>query len=295
MNKALRIKMCRMGLAVFIALLVQHYAGLTQGFWVPMTTMIVLQASLGSTLRRGLQRFLGTLLGILIGSAIVIFVHQDWLAQTLLVLTVFLAFYAKAFNITNYGIFVVPLSAMVVMLIATVAPNETLHLIPARCYDTGLGALIAVIMSALFLPTGQIRALKESFIRTEEAITQYLLSFQKDAKSLTDARNLLEQSLSNNRTLYADAFYEIVWLPKKRRALHKTMLGFEETAQLLCGLENVYAEADHALKLDILKTTRSLAKGKPRTNSTEAQSASSELWGHYAKGLNAACQEKASG
>ncbi|PIQ42588.1 MAG: hypothetical protein COV52_00310 [Gammaproteobacteria bacterium CG11_big_fil_rev_8_21_14_0_20_46_22] len=287
MNKALPIKMLRMGLAVFIALLVQDYAGLTQGFWVPMTTMIVLQASLGSTLRRGLQRFLGTLLGILIGSTIVVFIHDAWLAQALLVLTVFLAFYAKAFNITNYGIFVVPLSAMVVMLIATVAPNETLHLIPARCYDTGLGALIAVIMSAVFFPVGQIRTLKESFIRTENAVKQYLLSFQKDAKSLNDARNLLEQSLSENRTLYADAFYEIVWLPKKRRALHETMLGFEKTAQLLCGLENVYAEADHALKLQILKATRALSKARKATPHKDDQKPSETLWHQYLAALEA--------
>lgn len=85
-----------------------------------------------------------------VGTAVSTLAHQPWEFNVLLVLMLFVAYYLKSFNILNYAIFVVPITAMVVMLVSTVDPQDASSLVLARCYDTTIGALIAIIASFLF-------------------------------------------------------------------------------------------------------------------------------------------------
>ena len=107
----------RMAIAMFIAVLIYRLSNVTQGFWVPLTVAIVMQTTTAATLRKGLQRFLGTVIGIMIGILLLHLVHSAWMIDALLICFLFLAYALKSFNLVNYGIFVVPLSIMVTLLV----------------------------------------------------------------------------------------------------------------------------------------------------------------------------------
>lgn len=277
-------KTIRYFFAILIAMFVARYFSFTQGFWIPLTTAIVLQGTLGSTLRKGLQRFVGTILGILLGTIFVLCFHNMWVIQALLVITLFVAYYLKACNILNYGIFVVPLSAMVVMLVSVLVPAEAHALIWARCYDTTIGALIAVVMAALFFPQSQLKLLKLSVEKTEAALLNYYAGFMKGSGALHQARLELEESLSDNRTLYADAFYELMWMPKRRLAMRQFIDASSERLQLFVGLEGLFQSANENLKIDIMRYTQRLSKGvEPVLKASDELSddPSMQLWRAY--------------
>lgn len=278
--------LCRYGLAIFIASLVGFYGSLLQSFWVPLTTAIVLQPTLGATLRKGWQRLVGTLLGIVIGGAVVLYLPHSWLIEFFLVLFLFLAYYAKAFNILNYGIFVVPLSMMVVMLLAELVPHEAHSLILARCYDTLIGAFVAVIVSVIFFPVSQKKLLLASFQATEEAADAYLLSLatKNNYEECVVMRRKFEDCLSKNRNLYANAFYEFFWQKRKVAIYKRELILFEELGKLLLGVEDILTQAEIKLQRLISDWLLCLGKNKIQESAivlNEKESPLIRLWLAY--------------
>ena len=122
----------RVSIAVFFSVLLYRYFSILQGLWIPLTIIIVMQGTTAATFRKGLQRFLGTLIGAILGSLIYIYVKNPIYLDIILVLSFFIAYYMKASIMVNYGIFVIPITIMVVVLVSNFLPNEAYALIPAR-------------------------------------------------------------------------------------------------------------------------------------------------------------------
>lgn len=60
----------RIGISLFIASLIATIFFHSHGYWIAFTTIIVAQPYFGATLKKGLQRSMGTISGIIIGTAI---------------------------------------------------------------------------------------------------------------------------------------------------------------------------------------------------------------------------------
>ena len=56
----------RLGLTVAVAAAVAEISGLARGYWLPLTVLFVLRPDFGSTFTRGLQRYIGTALGVVL-------------------------------------------------------------------------------------------------------------------------------------------------------------------------------------------------------------------------------------
>lgn len=157
----------RSAIVVFLSVIIYHVFSLTQGYWVTMTAVIVVQATVGATLRKGFQRFLGTLLGVMIASLLLLWIHDRFMIEILMILFLFFTYFFNPYtsNLINYGFIMIPLSIMVVFLIALTNPEKiNAGLVYARFYDTVIGAALGVLGSLFLFPNktkGEFNTSKE--------------------------------------------------------------------------------------------------------------------------------------
>ncbi len=137
----------RLAICVAIGDAIGRGMSLQRTYWIPMTIAIVLKPDFTSTFARGVLRIGGTLTGLVIATALFHFFHFD--VTTDIVLLAVCALLLRWIGPANYGIFVVAVSAMVVLLIAMtgVPPGEV---IAARAMNTVIGGSLALITYALW-------------------------------------------------------------------------------------------------------------------------------------------------
>jgi uncharacterized membrane protein YccC len=139
---ALRLSVCLgIGDAVGRALSLQRT------YWIPMTIAIVLKPDFTATFSRGVLRILGTFAGLVLATVLFHFIHTG-LFTDIVLLSLF-TFLLRWIGPANYGIFVIALSAMIVLLIATtgVSPREV---IAARAINTAGGGILAMLAYLLW-------------------------------------------------------------------------------------------------------------------------------------------------
>jgi uncharacterized membrane protein YccC len=114
----------------------------SESHWIPLTIFVVLQPNYQSTLSRGLQRAVGTMLGAGLGAAIVGLDHLS-LAATAIVASICIATAYGLFQV-SYGLYSLLLTAFVVVLFDYLGISATTSA-PARILDTLIGAAIALV------------------------------------------------------------------------------------------------------------------------------------------------------
>ena len=132
---------------------------LVQGFWVPLTALVVSLTitSSSAAFRRGFQRVSGTLFGVVLGSCGILLIKHTAIFLVLLVLTATLAYWSKCIS-RYYGLFVCLITTLVAMLLASFFNQQRLllwTLLEYRLIDTFCGALVAYVCSLLFMPRHQ--------------------------------------------------------------------------------------------------------------------------------------------
>jgi len=128
---------------------------LQRAYWLPMTVAIVLRPDFTATFTRGILRIAGTFAGLLLATGLFHFLSTG-IASDIALLALF-AFLLRWIGPANYGIFVIALSAFIVLLIAVsgVDPNPV---IAARALNTALGGALALVAYWLWPTWEQTKA-----------------------------------------------------------------------------------------------------------------------------------------
>lgn len=150
--------------------------GVAHGYWIPMTVAIVLRADYAATLNYGLLRVAGTVLGLLLTTALIHVLPADpWVRLAVLAL---LCAGFRYFGNVHYGIAVACLTGMVVLLLtfAGEAPEPT---VIARLIATVIGSAVALTAYALW-PTWEKGRTRETLADLLRAYTTYLTSLAAD-------------------------------------------------------------------------------------------------------------------
>jgi hypothetical protein len=95
---------------------IYRHFGFGNGYWIPMTALIVLRPGLTDTVNRALARTLGTLAGAILASTVL--AHLQPSPPVLVVLVLLFAWLAYSLNNVNYGLFTLCLTAYIVSLLA---------------------------------------------------------------------------------------------------------------------------------------------------------------------------------
>lgn len=123
------------------ALVAAHLFAVSNGYWVPMTALLVLKPDVHQTLGRGLARVFGTLVGAGMATLLALWLHPNPLA-----LAGFIALFGwLCFSLANvnYGLFTVCITAYIAFLLS-VTGQPTKSIAVHRIANTLLGGGIAL-------------------------------------------------------------------------------------------------------------------------------------------------------
>lgn len=139
----------RLAICVCLGEALGHILNFQRTYWLTMTIAIVLRPDFAATYVRGVLRIAGTMTGLLLATALFHFPPAGRTAEIAL-LAIF-AFLLRWIGPANYGVFVIAISAFIVLLLAItgVAPADA---ITARAINTLIGGGIA-LAAYLIWPT----------------------------------------------------------------------------------------------------------------------------------------------
>jgi uncharacterized membrane protein YccC len=127
----------RLGATVAVGAALYRWLDLRHGYWVPLTVLFVLRPDFGSTFTRGLQRYIGTVAGVLLATLLAAALHPGPYALAALVTVLAVGMFA--FILANYALFTASATAFIVFLSSFGGTPE---------YDTALERLLASVIGA---------------------------------------------------------------------------------------------------------------------------------------------------
>ncbi len=177
-----------------------------RSYWIPMTIVLVLKPEFATTFSRGVLRIGGTILGLLLATALFHFLPIHTVME--IVLIGLFTFMVRWVGPANYGVFGVMISALVVLLLTIngVSPKEV---IIARGFNTAIGGVLALI-AYLAWPTWERSRVGDSLAALLAAYREYFsvvarwyveketadtLAMEKARQNSRTARTNLESSL----------------------------------------------------------------------------------------------------
>ena len=138
----------RLTLCMTVAEIARQYLPIERPYWVLLTVAIVLKPDFGSVFTRAVQRGAGTLLGVLLGSALLAVLPRDgWVLVALAGTAAILPWARNA----NFGLFSVFQTPVIILLLDLALPPGP-GLVAARLTDTLIGCGIVLTFGYLLWP-----------------------------------------------------------------------------------------------------------------------------------------------
>src|SRR2546430_8629448 len=146
-----------------------------RSYWIPMTIVLVLKPEFAVTFTRGVLRVTGTILGLLLATALFHFLPIH-VATEIIMIGVF-TFLMRWIGPANYGVFAVMISALVVLLLTIngVSPKEV---ILARGLNTAVGGVLA-LLAYLAWPTWERSRVGDNVAAVARAYGKYFFAGAK--------------------------------------------------------------------------------------------------------------------
>ncbi|TCM46807.1 FUSC family protein [Kribbella sp. VKM Ac-2568] len=171
--------------ALALAVLVADLTGVGHSFWVVLGTLSVLRSNALTTGQNVVHALAGTVVGILIGVALIFTVGSDtmafWFILPIAVLFAGLAPAAISFAAGQAGF-----SVVILILFSLIQPaGWELGLV--RIEDVTLGAVVSLVIGVVFWPRGAVPALRQALSEALSDSARYLGSSVAYAVSRCDA------------------------------------------------------------------------------------------------------------
>ncbi|WP_029433881.1 FUSC family protein [Blastococcus sp. URHD0036] len=138
----------RLALCMTIGEIARQLLPLERPYWVLLTVAIVLKPDFGSVFTRAVQRGIGTLLGVLIGSLLLAVLPRDAWVLVAMAVAAGLLPWARAANFGLFSVFQTP----VIILLLDLAMSGGPGLVAARMVDTLVGCAIVLVFGYALWP-----------------------------------------------------------------------------------------------------------------------------------------------
>lgn len=201
----------RCGVCLALAVVGERYAGISHGYWIPMTTAIVLKPDFAGTFSFGLLRVIGTLLGLALTTALVHFAFGgEW---SRVVLYAIFCFGFRLLTTMHYAIGVMLLTSLIVILLSFegLAPGDTMI---ARAVGTSVGSALA-LLAYIVWPTWESRRIRPALAEMVDAYRKYFLAVLDDA---TRVRAEIRRAARSARTNAQASLDRLRNEPRRKRA-----------------------------------------------------------------------------
>jgi uncharacterized membrane protein YccC len=208
-DSALLRHAARMAVAVCIGAAVAAVLGVVKAAWITFTVVIVLQPDSGSTVRRAVQRVLGTIVGA--GAAAVLVPALR--SPTLIGIVLFpLSALGLALRPLNYGLFTL-LVTPVFLLMAELTSGDW-HLVRERIVNTLIGGGIALAAQLLW-PSRERDQLNERLAALFQRLRDYLDQVLTDPRLEPPARRAFGLSVLNADSSFQRHLGEVAEPPER--------------------------------------------------------------------------------
>ena len=157
-RKRLVIHACRTALAAGLCWWLSQRLGLHDGYWAPISAIIVLQSNVGATVSASVDRILGTLIGAILGFAFTLYGTLPWnfIAAVLCAVIV-----CGLFNLRQSS----RLAGVTVAIVMLVKTGSHWTLALDRVTNVFLGILVALSCAALVFPDRARLRLRDGLAR----------------------------------------------------------------------------------------------------------------------------------
>lgn len=159
----------RLASCVALGDVLSRIVGFGRYYWLPMTVAIVLKPDFSATISRGVLRLAGTFAGLALATVMFHLLPSGKPFEIFLVFA--FIFVLRCFGGANYGIFVVAVTALVVVLLALTG-SAPAAVIAARGWNTVLGGTIALAAYWLW-PTWERNQVPEALARLLDSYREY--------------------------------------------------------------------------------------------------------------------------
>ncbi len=220
-NSIVFISSLRFGVITTIAAIIAYQFGFARSYWVPLSCVAVMSgATIVATFHRAIQRFLGTVIGIVIAGFILL-LHPSGFVIVLFILV--LTFITELFIVKNYGLAALFFTPNALLMAESTSQGvfRFSYFAQARFIDIVIGSAIGLLGIYIVGSKSASSRIPHLLGKTLRSQAQFLMVLFMDQGEGFDARKSRERikmriNLSNLQTLYTTASGEI---PANRRAL----------------------------------------------------------------------------
>jgi len=188
----------RVALGMAFSVFIFKFFKIDHGHWIALTMLIVIQPYYGATKKKGIERIVGTLLGIVIGGFIMLLPIPHYYFTYILI---FISFFVAYFLRNNYKVGVVFVTIMMVILMQ-MTQQTSWQLIGWRLISTSLGAGLALLISSMFWPVWENQRfpnlIKKALLNNGTYFKQVVSQHIKKTTPITWIRNRRLTEAANN-------------------------------------------------------------------------------------------------
>lgn len=211
----------RIGVAAVIGALISWLYFPNHGYWIPFTAIIVSQPYFGATLKKGLERSIGTVAGIIVGTG---FLMLPFPSATRIVLVFISSIFLIYFLRRQYSVATFFITLMLVGLLS-IEPTFDAELMKLRIICTIIGSGLAVTAGFLLLPAwdkdmlprflaqaiiSNFNYFRGTFYRGEEPTPWTKLkrlSETKNANAFDSFTRFMQEPVRRKKKLYANYYF----------------------------------------------------------------------------------------
>ena len=163
---------CRLSLAYGIAVGAKMYFPFSHWFWVPLTVCLVMKPDFGSVFSRAVLRVVGTAVGAVIATVILLLVPKGWAIGVAIGL---LSACVPYFMMRSYALQAVAIAPAVILLVDVIQPgDETANFSVQRIGATIVGGLVVLVFGYLIWPHSRRVWIANSFATAMDRIAEHL-------------------------------------------------------------------------------------------------------------------------
>jgi uncharacterized membrane protein YccC len=160
----------RVALSAGVATAIMIWFAVPHGIWLPLTALVVPQPEFGGTLRRALDRSLGTIGGAVLAAVLLYFLRGTVAFEIFIVVLGFAAFLLLR---RKYVFAMVFLTVLIMLLLGLADPNPWID-VRDRVIDTVSGAAVALVTAYLLWPQWEHERLTPRLCEALRANDAYL-------------------------------------------------------------------------------------------------------------------------
>ncbi|MGF2035005.1 MAG: FUSC family protein [Nostoc sp. CmiVER01] len=196
----------RLALITTLAELLASLFQLPRGYWITLTALVALKPNFGGTSQTTVQRVVGTILGGIIGIALVLLVKNSLASAVCFLLLVFVAMSVRSLS---YSIFIILLTPAIILLLNMISAGGW-KVGVLRIFDSFAGGVLALLGSYLLFPRWerqQLPAQLEKTIRANLAYFQQVIAnyLHPEQNAIADINMLRHQAALENANANAAA------------------------------------------------------------------------------------------